>query len=160
MRISIAAIGRIKSGPEGELITRYLSRAKAGGKALGLSGFDVLESPESRAGSAKARKADEAKALIGNLSEPYCLVTLDEHGKSISSEKLTHWIADKRDNGMRHLVFLIGGADGLDPELVAKADLVLSFSPLTWPHQLVRIMLAEQIYRTTTILSGHPYHRA
>jgi 23S rRNA (pseudouridine1915-N3)-methyltransferase len=159
LRISIHAIGRMKQGPERELVGRYLGRAQAGGKLLGLSGFDVVEGTESRAGSAATRKSDEAKVLRGGLVAAAVVVALDEGGKGIGSEAFAHLVARWRDDGKPAAAFLIGGADGLDPELLAAADLKLSFSPLTWPHQLVRIMLAEQLYRATTILSGHPYHR-
>ena len=148
----------MKQGPERELVARYLERAAASGRPLALTGFDVLELPESRAASAAVRKADEAKALIAALPDG-AVIALDERGKSITSgafaQQLTRW----RDDGRPAVSFVIGGADGLDTTLTAKADLILSFSPLTWPHQLVRIMLAEQLYRATTILSGHPYHR-
>jgi 23S rRNA (pseudouridine1915-N3)-methyltransferase len=160
MRISIAAIGRMKSGPETELVARYLERARGTGKTLGLTDFDVIEHTESRAGSASARKADEAKLLTNALSGATCLIALDERGKSFGSEDFANWIANRRDMGEKHIGIMIGGADGLDADLRKRADLVLSFSPLTWPHQLVRIMLAEQLYRATTILSNHPYHRA
>jgi 23S rRNA (pseudouridine1915-N3)-methyltransferase len=159
MRIAIAAIGRMKQGPERELTARYLDRARLSGKPLGLMGFDVIEPAESRASSAEARKAEEARMLTDSLPEGI-VVTLDEHGRSIGSEAFAHEIARWRDAGRPAVSFVIGGADGLDPALVRRADLVLGFSALTWPHQLVRIMLAEQLYRTTTILSGHPYHRA
>ena len=158
MRLSIAAIGRMKAGPERELVARYLDRAIGGGKPLALTGFDVIELPESRASSSASRKADEAKALRAALPEGI-VVALDERGKSIGSEAFSALIARWRDDGRPAASFIIGGADGLDPAFVAAADMTLSFSPLTWPHQMVRIMLAEQLYRTTTILSGHPYHR-
>jgi len=158
MRIHIAAIGRMKQGPERELVSRYLERAVLSGKPLGLSGFDVGELPESRASSAASRKADEAKALRAALPEGI-VVALDERGKMLGSEDFANRIARWRDDGKPALSFVIGGADGLAPDFVSGADLTLSFSPLTWPHQLVRIMLAEQLYRATTILSGHPYHR-
>jgi 23S rRNA (pseudouridine1915-N3)-methyltransferase len=87
------------------------------------------------------------------------VVALDERGKSITSGAFAQQLMRWRDDGRPAASFIIGGADGLDPALAGKADLVLSFSPLTWPHQLVRIMLSEQLYRATTILSGHPYHR-
>ena len=90
---------------------------------------------------------------------PALIVALDEHGKTQSSEAFASQLARWRDDGRPAVSFVIGGADGHDPGLVAGADVTLSFSPLTWPHQLVRIMLAEQLYRATTILSGHPYHR-
>jgi 23S rRNA (pseudouridine1915-N3)-methyltransferase len=158
LRISIHAVGRLKQGPERELVARYLERAVAGGRNLGLSGFEVQESVESRA-SGGARKAEEARSLRAGIAEGTRLVTLDERGKSMGSEALAQLIGRWRDEGKAGTAFLVGGADGLDPALVADAELSLSFSPLTWPHQLVRIMLAEQLYRVTTILSGHPYHR-
>ena len=146
MRVLIAAIGRMKQGPERELVARYLERAVGTGRPLGLTGFDVAETPESRGQTVRDRRTDEARAL-------------DEHGKSIGSEAFAKQIARWRDDGRPAASFLIGGPDGLDPALVKDDDLTLSFSPLTWPHQLVRIMLAEQLYRATTILAGHPYHR-
>lgn len=159
MKITIGAIGRMKAGPERELVARYLDRAIASGRPLSLTGFDVAEFAESRAGSAPSRKVEEAKLLEGALPSGSLLVALDERGKSIGSEAFAALIGRWRDDGRQSVGFVIGGADGLDPALVSRADMVLSFSPLTWPHQLVRIMLAEQLYRTTTILSGHPYHR-
>ena len=152
MRIVIAAVGRMKAGPERELVARYLDRAAGGGKPLALTGFDVTELSESRASSPASRKADEAKALRSTLPEGI-VVALDERGKSIGSESFASQLARWRDDGRPAVSFIIGGADGIDP------DFVLSFSPMVWPHQLVRIMLAEQLYRATTILSGHPYHR-
>ena len=158
MRMTIAAVGRMKSGPERDLVARYLDRAAGGGKPLALTGFEVIELTESRAGSAASRKADEAKGLRSALPEGI-VVALDERGKGIGSEAFATQIGRWRDDGRPAISFVIGGADGLDPDFVKSADLVLSFSPMVWPHQLVRIMLAEQLYRTTTILSGHPYHR-
>ena len=149
----------MKQGPERELAARYLDRAVASGKPLGLSGFSVTELTESRAGSAASRKAEEAKTLAAQLPASGIVVALDERGKSTGSEDFARRIVRWRDEGKQAVSFVIGGPDGLDPTFVATADLALSFSPLTWPHQLVRIMLAEQLYRTTTILSGHPYHR-
>lgn len=149
----------MKAGPERELVARYLDRASGAGKPLALTGFDVIELTESRASSSASRKADEARALRTALPDGI-VVALDERGKSIASEGFARQIERWRDNGRPAISFVIGGADGLDPAFVATADLVLSFSPMVWPHQLVRIMLAEQLYRTTTILSGHPYHRA
>jgi 23S rRNA (pseudouridine1915-N3)-methyltransferase len=158
VRILIAAIGRMKQGPERELVARYLDRAKASGKLLALTGFDVTEFAESRAATTDGRKADEASNLRGALPEGI-VIALDEHGKTMQSAAFSLQLARWRDDGRQAVSFVIGGADGLDPAFVKSADLTLSFSPLTWPHQLVRIMLAEQLYRATTILSGHPYHR-
>ena len=158
MRVSIVAVGRMKQGPERELVARYLDRAIASGKTLGLTGFGVSELTESRAGSAAARKIEEAKAIAGQAPGGI-VVALDERGRTLGSEDFAKKLLRWRDDGKQAVSFVIGGADGLDPGFVARADLTLSFSPLTWPHQLVRIMLAEQLYRATTILSGHPYHR-
>jgi 23S rRNA (pseudouridine1915-N3)-methyltransferase len=158
LRVVIAAIGRMKQGPERELVSRYLERARAAGKPLALTGFDVVESAESRAGSAVARKDEEARQLLSALPDGVRVV-LDEHGKSISSQAFAAQLGRWRDDGRPAASFVIGGADGHGRELLGSADLTLSFSPLTWPHQLVRIMLCEQLYRATTILSGHPYHR-
>ena len=149
----------MKQGAERELVARYLDRAVQTGKPLGLTGFAVTELVESRASSGPSRKADEARAIAEHLPGHSPWIALDEHGKSIGSDDFAQKLARWRDEGKPALSFVIGGADGLDPNFVKTADLTLSFSPLTWPHQLVRIMLAEQLYRATTILSGHPYHR-
>lgn len=159
MRMTIAAVGRMKAGPERDLVVRYLDRAIGGGKPLALTGFDVIELTESRASSSSSRKADEAKALRAALPDGI-VVALDERGKSLDSQAFANQILRWRDDGRPAVSFVIGGADGVDPPFVSAADLSLSFSPMVWPHQLVRIMLAEQLYRVTTILSGHPYHRA
>ena len=160
MRVGIIAIGRMKQGPERELVARYLDRAQAGGKSLGLSGFAVTELSESRASAAATRKLEEARAVHDLLPGGTMLIALDERGTAMGSEVFAKTLGTWRDGGRGAVTFLIGGADGIDPELLKSAELTLSFSPLTWPHQLVRIMLAEQLYRATTILSGHPYHRA
>lgn len=148
----------MKNGPERELVARYLERAAGSGKPLALTGFEVTELAESRAGSAASRKAEEAKSIRAALPDGI-VVALDERGKGLTSDAFANQIGRWRDDGRPAVGFIIGGADGIDPDLVKEADLVVSFSPMVWPHQLVRIMLAEQLYRTTTILSGHPYHR-
>ncbi len=159
LRVLIHAVGRMKQGPERLLVDRYLERAAASGKPLGFAGFEAVETVESRAGAAPTRKLEEARAFRAGIPAGAVVVALDEHGRSMGSEAFARQLADWRDNGRPAASFIVGGADGLDPAFTAEADLVLSFSPLTWPHQLVRIMLAEQLYRATTILSGHPYHR-
>src|SRR3569833_2300609 len=149
----------MKQGPERELVGRYRERAAAGGKALGLTGFAVTELAESRASSTTARRSDDARAQRDTVSGSRTLITLDERGTLMGSEEFARKLGRWRDDGAEAVSFVIGGPDGLDPAFVKAANLSLSFSPLTWPHQLVRIMLAEQLYRATTILSGHPYHR-
>ncbi len=160
MRLLIIAIGRMKSGPERELVERYLTRCRASGPGLGLQSFEIVEFAESRKSTAVLRKSEEAKAILGALPAAASLIALDETGTSLTSKKFSGTIARLRDDGVSHLSFVIGGPDGLDHSVRTRAAQVLSFSPLTWPHQLVRIMLAEQIYRATTILAGHPYHRS
>lgn len=160
MQIGIFAVGRLKSGPEKELVARYLDRLKKTGKAQGLDFSKVTEVNESRAGNAATRKREEAAALEKTISDDTVLVLLDETGKSFDSIGFAGFIEKFRDAGKREMIFAIGGADGLDPALAARADLAVNFGAMTWPHQIVRILLAEQLYRAVTLLSGHPYHRA
>lgn len=160
MKLRIIAVGRLKQGPERELAERYLSRAADVGNGLGLRSFDVREIPESRAHDADARKADEARAIAAHIGSDATIFCLDERGQNLDSAALAATIAKRRDGGTAEIVFVIGGADGLSPELLRQSQVRLAFGTATWPHQLVRVMLLEQIYRAMTILSGHPYHRA
>ena len=160
MRISIIAVGKMKAGPERELVARYLTRAKTTGKNLGLQDFNIIELSESRASSPNARKAQEAVAILSALPKDASVIALDETGISQTSQKFTTSLRNLNDQATKNLCFIIGGADGLANDVRKRAKTCLSFSPLTWPHQIVRIMLAEQLYRATTILTGHPYHRA
>jgi 23S rRNA (pseudouridine1915-N3)-methyltransferase len=160
MRILVLAIGRLKQGPEMELAERYHKRAAQAGRSLGLREIEIVELRESRADDAQKRMLEESIALANLIPEKAVTVILDERGKNLSSTELTEQIRVWRDNGVPALVFIIGGADGLAPSLRDKAGLRLALGAATWPHQLVRIMLLEQVYRAVTILSGHPYHRA
>ena len=160
MRLSVHAVGRMKAGPEKELADRYFERFSKSGPAIGLEFSGLVEIPESRAQSAAERKREEAERLGQQLAAGSALILLDERGKSISSQDFAGRIAALRDGGRRSLVIAIGGPDGHDPSSRETAELVVSFGAQTWPHQMVRIMLGEQLYRATTILSGHPYHRA
>ena len=160
MKIAVHAVGRMKAGPEKELADRYLDRFAKSGPAIGLEFSGISELPESRAQGAAERRREESQKLQAQLAPGAVLLLLDERGKNMSSEAFAEKIAGFRDGGLRNLAIAIGGADGHDPAVQQAATLVLSFGALTWPHQLVRIMLAEQLYRAATILSGHPYHRA
>ena len=160
MKISVFAVGRMKAGPEKELADRYFERFSKSGTSIGLEFSGLVETPESRARNAAERKGEEADRLRQHLAAGAALILLDERGKSVSSEDFADRLAALRDGGRRSLVIAIGGPDGHDPALRETADLVLSFGAQTWPHQMVRILLGEQLYRATTILSGHPYHRA
>jgi len=160
MRILIAAVGRLKQGPETELAERYAKRAAQTGRNLGLRGIEIVEIRESRAADAGKRIIEESIALANIIPPGAPVVLLDSHGVNLESAGLAAQLAKWRGNDRPAVVFLIGGADGLAASLRDKAELRLSFGAATWPHQLVRVMLLEQLYRATTILTGHPYHRA
>jgi len=134
-------------------VKTYVDRAGAAGRGLGLGPVEVVE-VESR----KPGKAAEAEALRPHLADAH-VIACDEHGPARPSRAFAEEIATLRDRGVRRLVFLIGGADGLDAELLARANGKLAFGPQTWPHALARVMLSEQVYRAVTILAGSPYHR-
>ena len=159
MRISLFAVGRLKTGPEKDLASRYIDRFAKAGPAVGLELARVVEINGSRASNAETRKKEEGAILEKSLSEGSILVLLDERGKTLGSEAFADMLGRHRDGGKRDMMIAIGGADGLDPDLRARADLVLNLGAMTWPHQIVRILIAEQLYRAVTILSGHPYHR-
>jgi 23S rRNA (pseudouridine1915-N3)-methyltransferase len=159
MRVIIAAVGRLKSGPERELAERYRKRAAEAGRAVGIREVEIVEVAESRARDVARRCIEESIALAHLIPEGAVTVALDETGENLDSASFAAMLARWRDAGQATIAFVIGGADGLAPSLREKADLSLAFGNATWPHQLVRIMLLEQLYRAVTILSGHPYHR-
>jgi 23S rRNA (pseudouridine1915-N3)-methyltransferase len=160
MRLVIAAVGRLKQGPERDLVLRYHSRAVAAGRSLGFRSVDILEIDESRARQAAERMAAEGRHIEAAIPEGAVVIALDARGKSIGSEEFAGQLGRWRDAGQGAAFFAIGGADGLAKPILDRAALRLAFGAQTWPHQLVRIMLFEQIYRAVTVLSGHPYHRA
>jgi 23S rRNA (pseudouridine1915-N3)-methyltransferase len=160
MEIAILAIGRMKAGPETELCTRYLERAKTVGRGLGMKGFSVAERAESRAARTADRVAQEEEAIVAALPPGGRTACLDEDGDCLSSAEFANWLRRQADAGIAMTTFVIGGADGLGEAILRRAELRLALGRLTWPHQIVRILLAEQLYRAMTILSGHPYHRA
>ena len=160
MRLVVIAIGRLKQGPERELSDRYRKRFDEIGRKLGFRGLDILEIPESRARDASARSAEEAAAILAAIPEKSVLVALDERGQNLDSTVFARHLGRWRDEAVANTIFVIGGADGLSPELRRKAKLAIAFGSATWPHQMVRVMLLEQLYRAATILAGHPYHRA
>jgi 23S rRNA (pseudouridine1915-N3)-methyltransferase len=159
MRLSVHAVGRMKAGPERELADRYFGRLAKAGPAVGLDFAGVAEIAESRARDVGERRREEAAALAAHRADA-ALILLDERGKNPTSEDFAALIAALRDRGRKHLVLAVGGPDGHDATSRQAADYVLSFGAQTWPHQLGRVMLAEQLYRAATILAGHPYHRA
>jgi 23S rRNA (pseudouridine1915-N3)-methyltransferase len=161
VRLAIAAIGKLKAGPERELAERYRDRAAKAGRSLGFKAVDVIEIGESRAQRTEDRIAEEGAALLKHAAETNIVrIALDETGTSLGSEEFAGLLGRWKDGGRTATVFAIGGPDGLSPAFRSKSELTWSFGAATWPHQLVRIMLLEQLYRAITILSGHPYHRS
>jgi 23S rRNA (pseudouridine1915-N3)-methyltransferase len=166
VRLLVAAVGRLKPGPERDLAARYRERAAQVGRGLGVTACDIAEIPESRARRAPDRAAEEGAAILGHASLGHAsgagavLAVYDERGRSdLTSESIAERVGQWRDAGRAALVLAIGGADGLDPAVRARAELTLSFGAATLPHGLVRVLALEQVYRTLTILAGHPYHR-
>jgi 23S rRNA (pseudouridine1915-N3)-methyltransferase len=158
MRIVVAAVGRMKRGPEQELAERYRERAAKSGRIVGIRSVEIVEIAESRARDAERRMLEESIALANIVPKGAATVLLDPRGEALDSHAFAKRVSAWNDSG-RDAAFAIGGPDGLAATLSDQADLHLAFGTATWPHQLVRIMLLEQLYRAVTILSGHPYHR-
>ena len=159
MRLAIAAVGRLKDGPERDLFGRYTDRIEKAGRPLGIGPLTVSQLNESRASDVASRKRDEAARLIGAAAIAEVRVVLDETGRAMTSQEFAAWLAARRDGGSSGVAFLVGGPDGHGPDVRQSARLIMSLGPMTLPHGLARIVLAEQIYRAITIISGHPYHR-
>lgn len=151
MRIRILCIGRLKDGPERELVDDYVGRAQKTGKPLGYRAIEEVE-------LASSDKADEGQRLIARHGQGV-LLRLDERGDAWTSQDLSKRLARWRDAGEDAASFVIGGADGTSPAIASAARHTISFGVQTWPHRLVRVMLAEQIYRALSIEAGSPYHR-
>lgn len=160
MRLILAAIGRLKAGPERELFARYHARAQAIARAAGVAGVDSLEIDEAHGRSSEERKRAEALQMKARFPPGATLVALDERGAAMTSQGFAGLVGKTRDAGAPALVLLVGGPDGLDESLRKTASASLAFGAATLPHQLVRVLAAEQVYRAFTILTGHPYHRA
>jgi 23S rRNA (pseudouridine1915-N3)-methyltransferase len=160
MRLLLIGVGRLKGGPERELFDRYFKRLADLARTTGFTGVELREIDESRARRPDDRKRDEAKLILAAAPPGARLTLLDESGASWSSAQWAREIGGTRDSGAPAYALAIGGPDGLDPSLRDRARDVLCFGAMTWPHQLVRVMAAEQLYRSLAILAGHPYHRA
>lgn len=154
-RVHLCVVGRLRAGPERNMIQDYVDRFDKTGRSMGLGPITITEVDAKGAG-----QQVEHELLSRALPQGAVRCALDERGKVMSSpqfaEKLSRW----RDQGNQNIVFIIGGADGLMPEMRANADAKLSFGAMVWPHMLARVMLCEQLYRAASILAGNPYHRA
>jgi 23S rRNA (pseudouridine1915-N3)-methyltransferase len=155
VRVTILAVGRLRAGPERELLLDFLQRFDRTGRPLGLGPASVVEVE----GKPGVGRAAEGALLLSRVPPGAWLCALDERGEAMTSPDfagfLDRWKAERRD-----AAFVLGGADGLDASVTERADLLLSFGRMVWPHMLARAMLAEQLYRAATILAGTPYHRA
>lgn len=149
----------MKTGSESEMVARYMQRATAAARSVGLTGVEMRECEESKDRNVALRKAHEAAAMLSLLPKGTVILALDERGQNMTSPGFADLVGKMRDNGTPALAMVVGGPDGLDPGFAAQAHARLAFGAMTWPHQLARIMAAEQIFRAITILSGHPYHR-
>ena len=149
--MTVVAVGRARRGPESELFNLYAARLSPP--------LNLTEVEEKRPLAGEALKRREAELLGLKIPTGALLVALDERGSALTSRELARRIQGWADEGRREVAFVIGGAGGLDSEFRASASLVLSLGPATWPHLMVRAMLAEQLYRAQTIVAGHPYHR-
>ncbi|MEM9870460.1 MAG: 23S rRNA (pseudouridine(1915)-N(3))-methyltransferase RlmH [Pseudomonadota bacterium] len=156
MRVTLCVVGRLRGGPEADLISDYVSRFDRTGRALGLGPLAVVEVEDRKGGGMTA----EAALLRRAVPKGAVLCCLDERGTVETSPAFARRLAGWRDAGRGDVAFVIGGADGIDPDLRAHADHLLSFGAMVWPHMLVRVMLTEQLYRAASILAGGPYHRS
>ncbi len=156
MRVTVCAVGRLRAGPERLLTDDYYDRFTRTGRPVGLTFAGEVEVEDKK----NLGMGAEGDLLARALPAAAVLVTLDERGKVLTSPDFAAQLARWRDGGRQDVAFVIGGADGIDPSLRARADFSLSFGAMVWPHMLVRVMLAEQLYRAVTILGGGPYHRA
>ena len=156
MRLHICAVGRLRAGPARDLVDDYTQRIDRSGRPLGIGPVSEHEIEDKKGGGMMA----EAEMLGRILPVGAMLVAMDERGSVISSPEFATQLAKWRDDGRQDVAFVIGGADGIAPVLRDRADFSISFGKMVWPHLLVRVMLAEQLYRATTILGGGPYHRA
>ena len=155
MRVHICAVGRLRGGPERDLYDNYLTRFDRTGRALALGPSKLIEVEIKKGGGMAA----EAALLERAIPSGSLICVMDERGRAQSSPQFADQLAGWRDQGRQDLTFVIGGADGIDPSLRTRADATMSFGKMVWPHMLVRVMLAEQLYRAASILSGGPYHR-
>ena len=160
MRLLLIGIGRLKAGPERELFERYGKRLGEIARSVGVAGVEFREIDEGRARRAEDRQIEEARAILAAVPPGARLILFDERGKALSSAQLAADIGAARDGGASTYALALGGPDGFSEALRGKAQTLVAFGAMTWPHQLARVMAAEQLYRALTILAGHPYHRA
>ncbi len=156
MRVSICAVGRLRAGPELDLIKDYTARFDRTGRNMGLGPCNIVEVEDKKGGGQTA----EADLLRRAIPKGALVCGLDERGKVMTSPEFAKLLGKWRDTGQQDVAFVIGGADGIAPDLRTEAHQLISFGKMVWPHMLARVMLSEQLYRASSILAGAPYHRA
>lgn len=156
MRLTVSAVGRLKKGPEAELVADYLKRLRERSRRIGISRVEIFEARE---GGGEDRKRAEANLLTASLPKDGKIIALDENGRHVTSRELADILQACLNQGVRNAGFIIGGADGLAENIFTRADDRICFGKMTWPHRLVRVMLMEQLWRSVSILTNHPYHR-
>ena len=159
MRLLVLAVGHARGTPEAQLAEDFITRAQSMGRRMGFQSVLVEEVAVSKARDTATRMAEEAQRLRARVPDGAHVVLLDARGKGMTSEDFAEMLGALRDAGTKDFVFVIGGPDGLSPLPGIRAGRSLAFGPQTWPHLLVRAMLAEQVYRAASILAGSPYHR-
>jgi 23S rRNA (pseudouridine1915-N3)-methyltransferase len=155
MKIQICAIGRMRDIPEAKLANNYLERFNRIGSNFGLGPVKTLETEDKKSGG----PTSEGRLLKNLIPTGSLTCTLDEKGHEMTSIDFANRLAEWRDQGKPSISLIIGGASGLSEDLKNEANCSISFGKFVWPHLLIRVMLAEQLYRAATILSGSPYHR-
>ncbi len=152
MKIQILTIGKLKKGAILDIFSEYRKRTTRWK-------IEIKEFPESRAQTSELRKKEEAQKLLSSIEDSTVIIALDERGDMLSSQQIAHFIQHKENESQNHLCFIIGGPDGLSASLRERANQLWALGKATWPHQIVRFLLMEQIYRSQTIIVGHPYHK-
>jgi 23S rRNA (pseudouridine1915-N3)-methyltransferase len=155
MKIHLCVVGKLRNGPEKNLIDDYLNRFEKIGRSYGLGPVSVNEVEDKKNGG----MSNEAVLLQRIIPKGAVIIALDERGEVVSSPNFSEKLIAYVNNNVSDLAIVIGGADGIDSKLREKADFKVSFGKMVWPHALVRVMIAEQLYRAASILAGSPYHR-
>ena len=159
MQVTLFSVGKLKKNRTLELFEEYNKGLHGNLKLIGVHNYCIKEIPQSKESTAALRSEQEGKKLLSLVDNTTRLILLDERGENLTSREFASYLKKSIDDGVSNIIFSIGGTDGFCPQVRSRADKLISFGKLTWAHQLARIMLVEQLYRATTIILNHPYHR-
>ncbi len=159
MKITVIGVGKIKEAFYREALLEYEKRLGRYCKFEYIEVADEMTPDKASAAQEEQIKEKEAKRILAKLKEDACVCTLEIEGKKLSSTEFADWIEKAGLNGKNHIAFVIGGSLGLHESVRKRSDMALSFSDMTFPHQLMRVILAEQVYRAFCIIHGTPYHK-